>query len=285
MAYQLIEFDGVPLPLGNPEQDHTGTPVETALLDSIGGAFDYSGAARKRGRRQTISLSGVYDGETTYWVDEAGNRLVDEDGNYLIIGLGPNMLRNQVAALTEKRGVRGALVRKRFDDDVREQKTARLLAIGWRQTGQAGHLIAEVECTFETLDDAWRLETAATATASPTAGVLTALNPDNGGEATILDAVLTVECTSGTITQLDIDANVGIDLVWTGSLATGETLTMDCGAQTVQVDGVDSYSGFALGSGHTVAGWLLLEPGLTPLTVLCAGGAADVTITYYPKFF
>lgn len=285
MAYLITEFDGVPLPLYDAKQDDNAAEAESALLDSIGGVFDYYGTLRRLARRYRIEATGTYVGETTYLVDEAGNYLVDEDGNYLIAGAGVNRLRAQVQALRSKVGVRGTLTRIRQDDDVEQWITARLLAVNHAKEQEEMALLATVTCVFEAQHTAWRATTATTSSATPTSGVTTALNVSNAGELAVADATITVACSSGTITQVDIDGvGVGIDLVWTGSLASGSTLTIDCGAQTVRIGTTDSYSGFSLGASHTVRGWLPLEPGLTPLLVTTTGGDATVTVSHYGQY-
>lgn len=284
MAYQIIEFDGIVLPYYNPEQQDSAAPVESSLLQSIGGVADYYGATTKRARMYGIELTGIYLGELTYMVDESGNRIVDEAGNYLIAGTGENMLRTQVQALRAKTGVRGQLVRIRQDDDAREWITARLLRVTHDKRREEMARLAKLSCTFESAMTAWRAETAAVATGMAASGAALVLLATNGGDTTVRDAVMSVACTSGTITAVTVTGS-GISLAWAGSLATGQTLEIDAGdEQTVRVGTTDAYSGLTLGSGHTVAGWLPLGVGVTVLTVTVTGGDATVTVTHYDQF-
>jgi phage-related protein len=108
----------------------------------------------------------------------------------------------------------------------------------------------------------------------------------NGGDITIYDPVITVLVTSGTMTQLDIDGiDDAIDITWTGSISVGTTLQIDCAPQTVtNLSGTDQYSGFVLNSGHTVRGWLPINPGITPLLFTVTGAGANISVTHYDQF-
>lgn len=283
MAYRYTEFDGVPLPTANFEQAHDIAPIESGLLDSVGGVYDYRGAARKAARKQTISLRGIYWGETGYMVDEAGNPIVDEAGNYLIAGDAVNMLRAQVDALRAQRGARGPLWRVRISDGARQWLTARLLQIAWQRTRPDMAVRAELSCQFESAMTAWRAETESLAYNTAAAGAPTGLLVQNGGDVTVSDAVFRVTRTSGTITGVRV-SGPGIDWTWTGSLGSGQTLTVDCGSQTMRLGLLDAYSGWSRGAGHTAPGWLPLTVGDTLLTVTLTGGAGDVTVTHYNQF-
>jgi hypothetical protein len=114
MSYQYVTFDGVSLPLFDHSQEHAPMQAEPTLVDSIGGAYDWVGTARRKGRKQIISLTGVYFGETTFLVDELGNFIVDDLAAFLIAGDSYQMAQAQVVALLEKKGVRGQLWRKRL---------------------------------------------------------------------------------------------------------------------------------------------------------------------------
>lgn len=283
MAYRYIEFDGVPLPAANFEQQHDTAPVESDLLDSVGGVFAYHGNAPKRARRQTISLRGIYWGETDYLVDDLGNPIVDEAGNRLIAGDATAMLRSQVDALRAKRGRQGALVRVRMDDGAEQWLTARLLQIAWQRTRPDMAVRAELSCQFESAMTAWRAETATSVTVSAAAGVPTGLLTQNGGDVPVANATLAVARTSGTITAVRVQGP-GIDWTWTGTLDTGQTLTVDCGSQTMRRSGADVYGGWVRAAAHTAAGWLPLALGDNPFLVTVAGGNATITISHYNQF-
>lgn len=285
MSYQYTEFDGVALPLYNHEQSHDTTPSEPTLLDSVGGAYDWYGTGRRKGRKQLINLKGIYFGATEYLVDHTGDVLTDETGDYLIVGNGPQMLQAQVNELREKSGVRGALWRTRLDDNALEWKTARLLSVAWPRKWEDHAVIGEISCQFETRMEYWHAASATTTSVSATSGVTLPMVVENAGEQ-VDDAVITVTRTSGTITAVSLVCSaLGIALQWTGSLGASEVLTIDCGAQTVKENTTDGYSGFALTPVyHTAAGWLPLSHGNHTFLVTVAGGNATVAIQHYNQF-
>lgn len=282
MGYRYVEFDGVSLPLFDHSQNHSPMPSEATLRDSIGGTYDWVGSARKKGRKQTISFTGVYLGETEYLVDDTGDRLVDDAGDYLIAGDAKQLLMASVAALMEKKGVRGQLWRERLTDDVLQWKTARLLQVNWPRKWEDHAVRADITCQLETAMEFWHAATESTSSGNASNGLVCPVAVSNGGER-IDDARIEITCISGTLTAIAITGN-GIELAWTGSLASGETLVIDCSTQTVPAAGVDSYSGFSLGDDHTIAGWLQIDPGDNTYMVTVTGGNATVSIDYYEQF-
>jgi hypothetical protein len=70
---------------------------------------------------------------------------------------------------------------------------------------------------------------------------------------------------------------------WTGTIAATKTLSVDCGTRTIRNDGADAYAGFGFNPAHTVADWLVLQPGNNSVTITwtCGGTATELTFTYY----
>lgn len=282
MSWQYVEFDGVSLPLFDHSQDHGPMVAESTLIDSVGSAYDWRGSKRRAGRRQIISLTGLYVGETEYLVDESGERLVDEGSDPLIAGDAAQMTQAYVTALLEKTGVRGKLWRERLGDSVKEWKTARLLQIGWPRGWEDHAIRAELTCQFETLMEFWHAETAISTSASASDGVPLGLTVNNAGQI-VNDAVITVTRTSGTITAFTLTGD-GVSLSWSGSLGSGDVLTIDCGAQTVRKGTADAYSGFSLGGSHTAAGWIPISAGIHSFVVTVTGGNATAKLEYYNQY-
>jgi hypothetical protein len=284
MSYIYTEFDGVSVPLFNHSQNHAPMAAESSFMDSVGGTFDWIGTARRKGRKQNISFTGVYLGQTEYLVDETGDPLIDDLSDYLIAGDSEDMLGNQVAALLEKKGVRASLWRKRLADDVLHWKTARLLQVNWPRKWDDHAIKADITCTFETSMEFWHAATATTTSGSATAGAPLGLTVDNAGQV-VDDAIITITRTSGTITAVSlIGAELGINLAWAGSLGSGDVLTIDCGVQTVRKGSADAYSGLTLGGSHTARGWLPIASGPQSFVALVTGGNATVAITHYNQF-
>lgn len=282
--YQIDQFDGVSLPLYNPEQEALAA-VDSTLVGSVGAVFDRAGSRREMATRATLRVRGMFAStEMVYWVDHAGNYIVDHAGNRMIVATALGWLRGQVENLTGRVGVRGVLWRKRWDaESVRQWKTARLLAVRLPHDFARRLYVVECECQFESTMAAWRAATATTVSRSIAGAGYVGLTASNGGQVDVSDAVLTVTA-AATITSVLVQCpSAGISLAWTGSLASGQALVIDCGARTVRAAGADAYSGLSRAAGHTAQGWLPLAKGVTPLMVyLSASGS--VSLAHYNQF-
>lgn len=283
MAFQIISFDGLDLPVYNPTQDHSGASVESALQSAIGSMFDYYGATRKRGKQAQFTISGLVIGEEeSYFVDEAGNFFVDELGNFFTTGDQAASFSAKVNALRAKRGTRGQLIRYQMGNNARQWVTARLLDVRQMQDVKDREVKAELTCVFETVMDAWHSETITTSTKT-IAATVESLSIYNGGNATVHDAVATMTATS-TLTSLRIqNAAAGIDLTWTGTLATGTSLVIDNGLRTIRNNGVDAFSGLVRNAGHTAKGWLPIPVGLN-LWTITSSASGSISVGHYDQW-
>lgn len=97
---------------------------------------------------------------------------------------------------------------------------------------------------------------------------------NQAGNAIVKDAVINITAGSSPITALTIQS-AEAHLVFSGTIAAGETLVIDCGAYTVENDGVDAISGFSLGGSHAINEWLRLNPGNNAITITITGGSVD----------
>jgi hypothetical protein len=297
MSYRYDKFDDVLLPANDPAPDLSPGEVDTSLLDSVGAAFNYYGDRQRLPRKQTITMQGKYIGQTEYLVDHEGNYLVDyqasfivneadvfivdQDGNFimdmadtagnlLIAGRGPNRLRAQIDALTEKLGQLGYLYRQRLDDDVYQVKQCRLVGVNLPRRVEEVDVIANVTVTFETEKPTWRRVQTTSSQITLGAGQ-NVLVVHNDGNVVVHDALIAVAASS-TITSLQVAKHGGgINWTWAGSLTAGQSLAIDCGAQTVIRGAVDEWNGLTLNSGHTEDGWLPLAKGQTILIITCDG--------------
>lgn len=281
--YQIIEFDGVPLPLLNPDQNHTGARAESTILNVVGGgAFDFRGNRRRRGRSAQFAVTGVLVGEIEYEVAHNGNHIVDHSGNRILVGTATNRLRGQIEALRAKRGIQAPLWRIRLDDNERQWLTARLLEVQNPQTTDDRLFKASVTCQFETTMDAWRGATQIVKSGSLINGTI-GVNV-SGGPVPIHDVVITVDPSGGSMTFLRISSpHQGIDLRFTGPVGASQILTIDCGAQTVRIDGVDAYSGFALTGNHSAEGWCPIGTGL-PVFEVESDRIGTISFKFYYQF-
>lgn len=278
MAYQIVRFDTIYLPIYNPGQDLSTGRVESSQRTYIGsGAIDYVGARRMLPRIQTLEVSGAYYGEKSYWVTHNGSNMVDHLGNRLLVGTGAAMLRQQVEQLAAKEGVRGTLYRQLLDTGELQMRTARLLQIKHNTKLDERAERADLTCVFEFLQQTWRKTTATAATGNTGVPFPVSI----GGNAPVRDAVLALTATA-TITRVAI-TGPGISLTWTGTLSADSVLRIDAGLRTVRISSTDAYSGFNYGSGHTINGWLDMDPGINNLTVT-ADAAGTIAVTTYDQW-
>lgn len=280
-GYEIYQFDGVDLPLYDKEHDLSTPVVPSMLAASVGGVYEVR-TARRLPVSHSLVLTGVYSGETTYWVDHAGNNIVDHNGNHLIFGNDRQMLRAQMDALTGKVGVRGNLWRRREDaTTVRQWKTARLLKVNYKNTYRDRLVLAEMTATFESAMNAWRSQSQTVTQTNLSTGTAVTLDVTNGGTVSIYDASLVITA-SGNISSVTV-TGPGINWTWAGMLTDGQTLTVDDAAQTVRRNSTDVYSGFIRNAGHTALGWLPLAAGSTVLRVL-ADGPGTVAVRHYNQW-
>lgn len=277
-SHQIYEFDGVTLPLYNQQQELGTGAVASSIVLSAGGAFDWAGSARRLPRLQASTVTGIYaaemDGDTL--VTDVGDRIIESAGVAIITHGGRADLRAQVAAIKAKIGARGTLRRRRFDDFmVAEWRTARLIDVRERGVVEERGYRAGLDLTFETVLPGWR------AASQSTASLLTNALVGVTGNLPVRHAVLTVTASAEITTVTVYSAERGIDWTWTGTLAAGTSLVINDEAQTVLNAGANAYSGLVLGSGHTAAGWLDLEPGNQSLSVTVVGTASAVSLAWY----
>jgi hypothetical protein len=287
-SYQIYQFDGVDLPEYNPEQDLSTGTVESTLLASIGGTVELWPGIQRLPRMAKTVVSGIYAAEADLLlvVDHAGNQIVDHASNRIYAATGQQHLRLQVDAIRAKHGVTGSLWRRRWDNtSVRQWKTARLLAVQERSDVKHRTLAAKIDCIFESALANWRDSAVDVMTGTLVSGGHVGMLLDSSGNATIDDSTISITATGGTISSVTVAVpELGIDLRWTGSLADGRTLTIDCGAQVVRIgSSAGAYSGFSLGPGHTARGWLPLPPGSWAMLV-GANGPGSVESRHYDQW-
>jgi len=285
-SYQIYQFDDVALPLYNPEATHDAGPSPSTLRSSIGGMFDVYGARRRLPQMLKIQVSGIYMSENDYvlLVSHDGKYIVDHQGDFIATATALGYLRRQVDAIRAKQGVRGTLYRRRWDNTtVVQWKTARLLAVRERSSTEQRARYAQIDLEFETAMAAWRAATASGANGTLVSGGAVGLNVTADGNTPVEDAIITVTA-AGAISSLAVKGlHAGIDLRYVGSIGAGSVLQIDCGAQTVLLNGASAYSGFSLGSGHTAQGWLPMAEGITPLVVE-SNGAGTVAISWFDQW-
>lgn len=286
MAWQIQQFDGVALPLINPNQDHSGAQIESGLQASVGSTFDYFGTRQRRGQQQQVSITGTFEGRTFSIVDHLGNFLVDQSGRIFITGTDNSDLRMQIDALNAKKGVQAQLGRYSLDsNNTRQWITARLLRVDSPQEVTDRTFKATLSCIFESKMDAWRATTQSI-TSLTTGNTPGTLNVWNGGNVTIEDSIISVTHTgAGTFGSIRLVVSaIGVDWTYSGTLTTDSVLVIDCGAQTVRVNGANAFTYFTLNAGHTARGWLPLAVGNNMLELAAPGDTVLMQVSRFDQW-
>lgn len=251
MAYYLRSFAGQLLPRGDSVDGLSAGPIEQTLVGVAGGAvLDVWGDVPKPLGLHQIAHRGKYSAS------------VDTNLN----------------ALMGLIGRRGTLVRRRQLDSSDQQKTARLLVVDWdRGVEQSIH--AELRCTFEARGY-WRSSSQSTTNRTST-GTMTATN---GGTAPIFDPTFTFasSATGSKTIRVQIVA-LGVDWTWAGTVTNGQSLVIDCGAESILNNGVDAYSGLTLNVAHVSNWWAYLMPGSNSVAVTLTG-AGTLTLGWYNQW-
>lgn len=257
MAYSLVTFDSVALPLGMSEDPLNTGDVTPGLIAATGGVFDRYGARTALPQARVVSFRGRYDGSSS-----------------------ASALRTALDALRAKIGKRALLVRKRDDDAVLQSVYARLLSADGKWLLTDGQT-AVLDLRWETAEPSWRHATGSTASGS--VGGNTSIV--NDGTAPVFDAVVTLTASGGALVNPTLTiAGYGIYLKYTGSIADTKALVVDCGAMTVKNDGANAYSGFSIEAGHTNRGWMPLAA--ATITLAVAGtGSGSVGVAWTRRYF
>ena len=281
--YRLYTFNDIPLPDRMPEDDLGTGALDSGLLDSIGGTFNYRGASvRDLPRQQNIQHRGTYVGEICYLVNEAGAYIVNEAGAFMLADTASSSLRRQVDNIRNQLGKLARLYRRRDEDSVLQWKLATLLNVAQTRKVENTDILAPLTLTFETASGAWRSQSARSVTVTLANGANTVV-VFNGGDVVraVADAIATITA-STTITSVRIQAT-GIDFTWTGTLAAAAALVIDSGLPSITNAGVAAYSGLAFAVGHTADHWLELPQGYTVFTVTVVG-TGSITMTNYDQW-
>jgi hypothetical protein len=255
MAYIIERFGDTyataeVLPTAGGDQPQGGVGARSGLVALPGGgSFDAWGSERARLRPQEITVEGYWSAASVAAMEA------------------------KLAKLKALAGVRSKLWRS---NGVSQQwRYARLMQVD-SPAREGTPTIDEVSLVFEALPGPWygtAHDDTTTLDTSPKAITVT-----NGGNMWVTNAILTLTAGSAKITEVVISMTGVSEIQWTGSLAAGQSLAIDCGARSVKKAGADAYAGFALGAGHAVEDWLRLEPGNNSIVVSLMGGSTDSTL-------
>lgn len=280
MSYRYTRFDALDLPTqdGDEDLDREGRfeLVETAG----GGIFDPLGSD------QAVS----------------GERSIR--ARYNLCAATASAFRTAYNALLAKQGRRGELWRE-HDTGNNEYIYARLERV---RSGRQTHNVTSMPVTLEfvLLESDWRGDSTGqgwnfddgiyfdagryfdegTADATTLDSSPKNITVNNGGNKPVTDLILTITAGSADITALTIACTNGegiFSFTYSGTIAAGEALVIDCGARTIKNDGTADYVNFAKGGTHNRAKWLVLAEGDNTVTVTITGGSTDST--FLPSFF
>ena len=275
MSYILERFGTVTLPFLNPVGDAGTGPSRNPLVEVPGGWFDALGGEQAPRAQTTITKKGTITAATAA------------------------ALQSTFAALRAMRGKRDKLYRRQPDGTV-EWTRARLMQIAGEKIYRQKNIYIDLDLTFLMIDpiwygashgDGWLLDSGEYLDVGLmldendtlfdiTAGAVTPIVLNNGGNAAVRNIILTLAHSGGgNIEQLSVvNATNGSYFAWSNNLPAGDDLVIDCGAMSVEADGVDAYAYFVLHATHSITEWLRLEPGDNSLTVT-VGGATATGIT------
>lgn len=205
------------------------------------------------------------------------------------------------STLDELRGCRGAqakLWREGLDDGTRQWATARLVEVGYDTEARHSHGLFQPLVMVFTVQSLWR-GVQHGAPWSVNAGqmlngglylnmgdrhVLTTspktITLRNDGTARTDDVVFTLEAGAVPVTGL-ILACGDCELLWSGTVAVGTSLVIDCSPlrRSVRNNGVAAYGSLHLGAGHKSEAWMRLARGANSLVVTRTGGSAATYLT------
>lgn len=283
MPYRYLSFDGALLPEAMPEDDLSVGPVPSTLVDSLDGTFDYYGATQRLPKRQVINYRGLIVGEAdTHLVDETLDDIVDESGDFIVLGADYAAdLRDKTDDIKGKIGVYGQIVREREDDGMQQFKYGRMLEARHIRTVRDVDRIAALDIAIETNGGPWKKVGTPFLHSGLVYAGSTFFDVTIGGTSPVLDAVISVSAVGAPVTSVSLTASGGHNWTWTGTIAIGTALVIDCGALTVKNNGIDAYAGFVLDPSHTARGWLELPSNqTTALTIDLVGGPATINVQH-----
>lgn len=184
-------------------------------------------------------------------------------------------------------GQRGVLTRRLISAATYYWTWARLMQVRYQVEPRHGFGgWAPVEWRFLVLSEFWQAASTSTVSYALDATPKTCA-VSNVGNAVVRDCVLKITAVSSPITALGI-AILGVaGMTYSGTIAAGDYLEIDCGARTVRNGaGADMYGSFTLTSNHKSEDWLPLPAGATNVYVSKAGGssASTAAFTWYAKY-
>lgn len=123
-----------------------------------------------------------------------------------------------------------------------------------------------------------------------TAGLATSCALNNAGNATARDVLLIIQAGASPISQVVLTSTsaTGVkqaDLEYNGVIASNASVVIDAGAQSLtNTSGgtvTGDYANLSLRPGHALAGWLVLDPGITDVQITVVSLQAATLYAFY----
>lgn len=252
MSYKIVTFDGLNVPGYNRESGLDTAPGMNGFVATVAGGFDsYGSDIAPMAFPYPLTVRGIVSEE-----DDSVQRYV-------------------IDAERAKARVRGKLKRQPDDGSAEQWCWARLESIAHRRIyNHHGYQILEM--TFQAQSGWYSDRANQVESISGSPHVMSVIND---GNRMVTDAILTIRASGSPVTAVTITTANGTHLIWTGSLASGKNLVIDCGAKSIRNDGVNAYGGFSYGVNHSIDDWLRIA-GTMNISIAYTGGANQVTIAY-----
>lgn len=273
--YELTQFDSIKLPGASPKHTAGTVQSQSRLVKILGG--------------------GVYDPDGSKAAPDLPFQLVYE---CKIRGNSAGGLRLRMDELRAFRGVEARLWREAFSNGDKQWALARCMSVDYDTQAQHSHALFQPLTMVFLVKTLWRgvlhgapwylntgryLNTglylnmhdryALTATTQT-------LTITNGGNTYADEVLLTLEAGATPVTGLTITCG-SCQLVWSGTVAAGKSLVIDCAPlrRSVRNDGAPAYVDFDTGPSHASEVWMRLASGENSMVVERTGGGTDTYLT------
>lgn len=267
MAYKLESFGAVLLPEFNTRYALDTVPAKNTIVRTVAGGYDSRGSEQAD---MDLPLAIRYKGVIVE------DTLAD--------------WRTAVDALRAVSRKRALLRRRAWDDDEEQFCHARFMSAQVERGYQDSRLYETTlqflqltpwvghDYTVWELDAGYFLDAGLyldeegliyTLDSSPYTATIT-----NGGNRSTNNIRLTLTAGSVAITEVTFTCG-DAEFTFGGTIAIGDDLVIDTGAQSVLNDGTAAFADFELTSNHTIEDWLVFAPGDNDLVITLTGGSTD----------
>ncbi len=262
---------------------------------------DLLGQGNSAGALLDLPGGGAYD---AYGTDQAPEDVLEVSSTFEIIETTASAVQTQYDLIRALRGnvgklwarmpyltdrwVTARLARMRMERR-REYIYYQPLELAWQiaQPGWNGqaHGAGWILDDGEVFDDGLYLDMGGAYVVTLTNGALATTNATiaNNGNRTVTDVTITVTAVGDQITSVRFACSP-CDWSYSGTIAAGTSLVVDCGAKSVLNDGTDDYANFQLNpqpSGvQASANWCEFAPGNNAVTMTTSSNAATNTVTF-----